>query len=37
MAHLMGGLLTFSLLTWMAWRATNVPIRLAGAPQCAPG
>lgn len=33
MAHLMGGLLTFSLLTWMAWRATNVPIRLAGAPR----
>ena len=31
MGHLMGGLLTFSLLTWMAWRATNVPIRLAGA------
>ncbi|MGY0633621.1 COX15/CtaA family protein [Luteimonas sp. A478] len=32
MAHLMGGLLTFSMLTWMAWRATNVPIRLASAP-----
>lgn len=32
MAHLMGGLLTFSLLTWMAWSATNVPIRLATAP-----
>lgn len=31
MAHLLGGLLTFSLLTWMAWRATNVPIHLAGA------
>ena len=31
MAHLMGGLLTFSLLTWMAWRATNLPVRLAGA------
>ncbi|MGO1541474.1 MAG: COX15/CtaA family protein [Luteimonas sp.] len=31
MGHLMGGLLTFSLLAWMAWRATNVPIRLAGA------
>ena len=31
MAHLMGGLLTFSLLTWMAWRATAVPIRLADA------
>lgn len=31
MAHLMGGLLTFSLLTWMAWRATNRPIVLAYA------
>lgn len=31
MGHLMGGLLTFSLLTWMAWRATDLPIRLAGA------
>lgn len=31
MAHLMGGLLTFSLITWMAWRATNVPILMAGA------
>lgn len=31
MAHLMGGLLTFSLLTWMAWSATNVPIRLVTA------
>ena len=31
MAHLMGGLLTFSLVTWMAWRATAVPIRLADA------
>src|SRR5690606_26963253 len=28
MAHLLGGLLTFSLLTWTAWRATEVPIRL---------
>ena len=33
MGHLMGGLLTFSLLVWMAWRATNVPIRLAEAPR----
>jgi cytochrome c oxidase assembly protein subunit 15 len=32
MSHLLGGLLTFSLLTWMAWRATNLPIRLADAP-----
>ena len=31
MGHLLGGLLTFSLLTWMAWRATNLPIRLAEA------
>ena len=31
MGHLLGGLLTFSLLTWMAWRATDVPIRLAEA------
>lgn len=31
MGHLLGGLLTFSLLTWMAWRATAVPIRLAQA------
>src|SRR5690606_8394421 len=27
-----GGLTTFSLLAWMAWRATHVPIVLAGAP-----
>lgn len=32
MGHLLGGLLTFSLLLWMAWRATGVPIRLAEAP-----
>ena len=31
MAHLLGGLLTFSLLVWLAWRATDLPIRLAGA------
>ena len=31
MGHLMGGLLTFSLITWMAWRATHLPIRLANA------
>ncbi|HAI94732.1 MAG TPA: heme A synthase [Xanthomonadaceae bacterium] len=29
MAHLLGGLLTFSLLAWMAWRASNLPIHLA--------
>lgn len=33
MAHLLGGLLTLSLLVWMAWRATDVPIRLAEARQ----
>ncbi|RDZ26081.1 COX15/CtaA family protein [Lysobacter silvisoli] len=31
MGHLLGGLLTFSLLLWMAWRATHQPIRLADA------
>ena len=25
MGHLLGGLLTFALLTWMAWRATDMP------------
>ncbi|MBN7137434.1 cytochrome oxidase assembly protein [Lysobacter enzymogenes] len=33
MAHLLGGLLTFSLLVWTAWRATHLPIRLADAPR----
>ncbi len=31
MAHLLGGMLTFALLLWMAWRATGQPIRLADA------
>ena len=31
MGHLLGGLLTFSLLLWMAWRATGLPIVLAEA------
>ena len=31
MAHLVGGLTTFSLLVWMAWRATHAPILLAEA------
>lgn len=31
MGHLLGGLLTFSLILWMAWRATDAPIRLAQA------
>ena len=33
MGHLLVGLLTFSLLTWMAWRATGIPIRIADAPR----
>ncbi len=33
MGHLLGGLLTFSLLLWMAWRSTNLPMRLADATQ----
>lgn len=31
MGHLLGGLLTFSLLVWMAWRAIDRPIRLIEA------
>jgi cytochrome c oxidase assembly protein subunit 15 len=31
MGHLMGGMTTFALLTWMAWRATDMPVRIAGA------
>ncbi len=31
MGHLLGGMLTFSLLTWMAWRATHLPIVLVDA------
>lgn len=31
MGHLLGGLTTFSLLIWMAWRATDRPITLADA------
>lgn len=31
MGHLMGGLLTLSLLLWMAWQATDRPILLADA------
>jgi cytochrome c oxidase assembly protein subunit 15 len=31
MGHLLGGLATFSLLVWMAWRATHQPIQLAYA------
>lgn len=28
MAHLLGGLTTFALLSWMAWRATDRPIHM---------
>ncbi|KRG68363.1 COX15/CtaA family protein [Pseudoxanthomonas dokdonensis] len=31
MGHLLGGLTTFALLVWMAWRATDMPITLADA------
>ena len=31
MGHLLGGLTTFALLTWMAWRATDRPIQLVEA------
>ncbi|RBC99475.1 heme A synthase, partial [Xanthomonas oryzae pv. oryzae] len=31
MGHLLGGMLMFSLLVWMAWRATHLPITLADA------
>jgi cytochrome c oxidase assembly protein subunit 15 len=31
MGHLLCGLLTFSLLTWMAWQATDRPIRVPDA------
>ena len=30
MGHLLGGLLTFALLSWLAWRATDRPIRVPG-------
>jgi heme a synthase len=31
MGHLLGGMTTFAMLTWMAWRATDSPVRIAGA------
>ena len=31
MGHLLGGMTTFGLLTWMAWRATGRPVQIAGA------
>lgn len=33
MGHLLGALVTFALLVWMAWRATHLPITLADAPR----
>ena len=32
MGHLLGGMTTFALLAWMAWRATWMPVVLADAP-----
>jgi len=31
MGHLLGGMSTLALLTWMAWRATDIPVRVAEA------
>ena len=31
MGHLLGGMLTFALLAWTAWRSTDAPIHLADA------
>ena len=31
MGHLLGGMLMLGLLAWMAWRATDIPIRIADA------
>ncbi len=31
MGHLLGGLLTFALLAWTAWRATDLPLHLPDA------
>ena len=33
MGHLLGGMLMFGLLVWMAWKATNLPLILAQAPR----
>ncbi|WP_313271462.1 COX15/CtaA family protein [Stenotrophomonas sp.] len=33
MGHLLGGMAMFSLLVWMAWKATHLPITLAEAPR----
>lgn len=31
MGHLLGGMATLGMLTWIAWRATGLPVRIAGA------
>jgi heme a synthase len=33
MSHLLGGMTTFAMLTWMAWRATDRPIRVPDYPR----
>ncbi|QNN45739.1 COX15/CtaA family protein [Thermomonas brevis] len=33
MGHLLGGLTTFALLTWTAWRATGIPLVSGDAPR----
>ena len=33
MGHLLGGMAMFSLLAWMAWKATDLPITLAEEPR----
>ena len=33
MGHLLGAVLMFGLLVWMAWKATHLPITLAEAPR----
>lgn len=33
MGHLLGGMLMFGMLVWMAWKATNLPLILADAPR----
>jgi len=33
MGHLLGGMLMFGMLVWMAWKATHLPITLAEEPR----
>ena len=33
MGHLLGGMTTLAMLSWMAWRATDRPVRIAGATE----